>query len=56
MNGRAAYNHTGGIDGFASHLQYYPREEITVVVLSNTEDEPVKKIATDIAALALQAR
>ena len=54
LNGRLAYNHTGGTNGFASHLQYYPREQLTVVVLSNTEDEPVKKIATDLASLALR--
>jgi D-alanyl-D-alanine carboxypeptidase len=53
LNGRTAYNHTGGIDGFSSHLQYYPRDKVTVIVLANTEEEPVKKIATDIAGFAL---
>jgi hypothetical protein len=53
LNGRTAYNHTGGIDGFSSHLRYYPRD-VTVIVLANTEDEPVKKIATDIAGFALR--
>src|SRR5262249_29451070 len=56
INGHTAYNHTGAIDGFTSHLQYYPREEITVIVLANTEDDPVKQIATEIAALALERR
>lgn len=56
LNGRTAYNHTGGIDGFSSHLQYYPQNRLTVVVLANTENEPVKKIATEIAALALNAK
>ncbi len=56
LNGRTAYNHTGGIDGFSSHLQYYPQNRLTVVVLANTENDPVKKIATEIAALALNAK
>lgn len=54
LNGRSAYNHTGGIDGFSSHLQYYPREQLTVIVLENVEDDGVKNMATEIAAIALK--
>lgn len=32
--------HDGGIDGFASYLGRYPEEDLTVIVLSNSEDVP----------------
>ena len=45
------YNHTGGIDGFVSHLAYYPNEELLIVVLSNRAREDAKATACDLAAL-----
>jgi CubicO group peptidase (beta-lactamase class C family) len=47
---RSMYNHTGAIDGFASHLAHYPDDELTIVVLSNVEDEPAILRACDVAA------
>ena len=29
--------HNGGIEGFASHLTYFPKQHVTVVVLANTD-------------------
>jgi len=55
MFGRSMYNHTGGIDGFASHLAYYPGEELLVIVLSNSDHEDTKATACDIAALILDS-
>ncbi|MEZ4587966.1 MAG: serine hydrolase domain-containing protein [Gemmatimonadales bacterium] len=45
-------NHTGGVTGFASHLAHYD-DGTVVIVLSNVEDEPVKALACDLAALVL---
>lgn len=47
---RPIYNHTGGIDGFSSHLAHYPEQEMTIVVLSNVEDESTILRACDVAA------
>jgi CubicO group peptidase (beta-lactamase class C family) len=47
---RRIYNHTGGIDGFSSHLAHYPDEGLTIVVLSNVENDPAILRACDIAA------
>ena len=48
---RTIYNHTGGIDGFSSHLAYYPEAELTIVVLSNIENDSAILRACDVAAL-----
>ena len=49
--GRTVYNHTGGIDGFSTHMARYPDDDVTVVVLSNNEDEPAPATACDLAAI-----
>jgi CubicO group peptidase (beta-lactamase class C family) len=48
--GRPMRNHTGSLDGFASHLAHYD-DGTTIIVLSNVESEPAKATACDIAAL-----
>ena len=48
---RPVINHTGGIGGFSAHVAYYSTEELFVTVLSNIENEPVKAMACDLAAL-----
>jgi CubicO group peptidase (beta-lactamase class C family) len=50
--GRAVYNHTGGIDGFSSHLAHYPGEGTTIVVLTNVEADSAILTACDAAGLA----
>jgi CubicO group peptidase (beta-lactamase class C family) len=47
--GRTIYNHTGGIDGFSSHLAHYPDEGLTIIVLSNVEDDSAILRACDLA-------
>lgn len=32
---RDVYNHTGEIDGFSSHIAYYPADDLTIIVFSN---------------------
>jgi CubicO group peptidase (beta-lactamase class C family) len=51
--GDAMFNHSGGIDGFASHLAVYPDRHLIIVVLSNIESEPAKLTACTIASLLL---
>ena len=48
---RAVIDHSGGIDGFASHLAFYPDEDLVIVVLSNVESEPAKTTACDLARI-----
>ncbi|HUP49366.1 MAG TPA: hypothetical protein VNA04_11305, partial [Thermoanaerobaculia bacterium] len=48
---RRAVNHTGGIDGFSSHMLLYPDDRLSIVVLSNVESEPVKATACDLASI-----
>jgi CubicO group peptidase (beta-lactamase class C family) len=52
--GRRIIGHSGGINGFVSHVAYYPAEDLTVVVLFNTTG-PVdpQRIALDIADAVL---
>lgn len=47
---RPIYNHTGGIDGFSSHLAHYPEQELTIIVLSNIENDSAILRACDAAA------
>ena len=51
--GRELQNHTGGIDGFTSHLAWYPSDELLIILLSNVEGTPVKALACDVARLVL---
>ncbi|MEZ5429492.1 MAG: serine hydrolase domain-containing protein [Pyrinomonadaceae bacterium] len=49
-NGRV-FNHTGETHGFSSHIAYYPKEKIFIVVLSNIENEDARNTASDIAGI-----
>jgi CubicO group peptidase (beta-lactamase class C family) len=53
---RRVYNHTGGIDGFSSHLAHYPDQELTIVVLSNVESDSAILRACDLAGLLFEWR
>lgn len=52
MNGRTAIRHGGAIEGFSSHLRYYPESKTTVVVLANVYGAPAAELASQLAALA----
>jgi len=49
--GRRVYNHTGGIDGFSSHLAFYPDDGLTIIVLANVENDSAVLRACDLANL-----
>jgi CubicO group peptidase (beta-lactamase class C family) len=48
--GRAMQNHTGGTNGFSSHLAHYQDGPI-IIVMSNVEAEPAKATACNVAAI-----
>lgn len=54
VRGRAQLSHGGGIHGFSSHLLYLPKDQISVVILQNSDDGPdVATLAVTLAAFAL---
>ncbi|MEQ1691096.1 MAG: serine hydrolase domain-containing protein [Gemmatimonas sp.] len=46
--GRLRFTHSGGINGFASSLSYWPDSSLSVVVLANTEGNEVDALAEQI--------
>lgn len=50
-NGRKVIQHGGGIEGFNTHLAYYPDDKLTVVVLANVNGQAPGDIATKLAAV-----
>ena len=50
--GRKVIQHGGGIEGFNTHLAYYPESKLTVVVLGNLNGTASHEIAGKLAALA----
>jgi CubicO group peptidase (beta-lactamase class C family) len=50
-NGRKVISHSGGIDGFASHLAYYPEAKVTIAVLTNITGTAPEQIAQNLAAV-----
>ncbi|HKB89103.1 MAG TPA: serine hydrolase [Opitutaceae bacterium] len=51
-HGRKIISHNGGIDGFNSHLAYFPESKITVVVLSNVAGPAFAELGGQLEALA----
>lgn len=43
--------HNGGIHGFSASLSYYPDKDMTVVVLSNNENESADRVANALAKI-----
>jgi CubicO group peptidase (beta-lactamase class C family) len=50
--GRKVIQHGGGIEGFNTHLAYYPDDKLTVVVLGNVNGAAPGDIANKMATLA----
>lgn len=51
-NGHRVIQHGGGIQGFVTHLAYYPDDKITVAVLSNVMGTAPPGLAVKLAAVA----
>ncbi len=52
VNGRKVIDHGGSINGFNTHLAYYPEDQLTVVVLGNLNGPAPDKIAAAVGAVA----
>ncbi len=52
-SGRRSISHSGGINGFVSHILRYPDEKLCVVVLCNTLPASPPRVARDLAAIML---
>lgn len=50
-DGHKVISHSGGIEGFRTHLSYFPDGKYTIAVLSNLETNAVEKIASKLADL-----
>jgi CubicO group peptidase (beta-lactamase class C family) len=50
--GRKVIDHGGGIEGFNTHLAYYPEDKLTVVVLGNLNGNAPGDMAGKLAAVA----
>jgi CubicO group peptidase (beta-lactamase class C family) len=53
LDGHHMISHSGGINGFITHIGYFPDDDLTVTVLGNTGGAPSARIAGNIARLAL---
>ncbi len=49
--GRKMITHNGGIEGFNSHLTYYPESKVTVTVLANINGQAINELARQLTAL-----
>jgi CubicO group peptidase (beta-lactamase class C family) len=52
---RQVIAHGGGIYGFATHLNRFPADRVTVIVLSNVEGASAGRISNDLAAIVFRA-
>jgi CubicO group peptidase (beta-lactamase class C family) len=52
VGGHKAIEHGGGIEGFNTHLAYYPDDKLTVVVLGNVNGSAPGEIAVKLAAVS----
>lgn len=52
VDGHQLIEHAGSIDGFNSHLAYYPESGITIIVLANVNGSAPTKLAEQLGRLA----
>jgi CubicO group peptidase (beta-lactamase class C family) len=51
---RRVVYHSGGIEGYASHIARYPDDKLSIIILSNLSVAPVFKTARDLSAIVFQ--
>jgi CubicO group peptidase (beta-lactamase class C family) len=51
--GTTQKGHTGSIPGFIASFMIFPKEEVTIILLSNYQDTDGRKLNQDLAAVAL---
>ncbi len=54
-DGRTVYVHDGGNNGFVTSLEYYPEEQLTIVILCNLGFVPMGALRDEVAELTLAA-
>jgi len=52
-NGHKRYHHSGSTSGFRNHMQQYPDERLTVIILTNRAEPDVAPLADRVADLYL---
>lgn len=55
LQGHRVVEHNGAVDGFRTHLAYFPNEHIVVVVLANVESDAADAIGRNLGLLAVGA-
>lgn len=50
-NNRTQLGHTGSIPGFLANFMYFPKEDITIVLLSNYQDADARRLSDDLVSL-----
>lgn len=51
-DGHKVIDHSGGIEGFNTELDYYPDDKLVVVALANMQGPPLPAITSELAAIA----
>jgi len=51
---KIAYGHRGGIDGFNSVLTYFPKEKISIAIISNGNNYDINKVLSEIESNLLE--
>lgn len=49
--GEPVYHHTGRTGGFAAHIAYYPRSDLTALVFTNVMNDDARALACDAVAV-----
>jgi CubicO group peptidase (beta-lactamase class C family) len=53
VNGHTVIDHGGGIEGFNTHVAYYPETRVAVIVLGNLNGSAPSELASRLGAVAL---
>jgi CubicO group peptidase (beta-lactamase class C family) len=52
--GRTCISHAGGVPGFVANLQFYPREELCIIMLSNDNERDIFTDSDNLAGMVLR--
>jgi hypothetical protein len=56
QSGHRVIEHSGNVYGFVSDLARYPDDQVTIIVLSNTDWEKPDEISRNLAAIVLAGK
>ena len=49
--GHPVYRHDGGNNGFTTSLEYYPEDDVTVIIMTNLGFTPIEDIRSGVAPI-----